>query len=439
MPSTLLDEGLSFVPAVGTVPVLPHRVLSCPATRQQSEKNGWWDMERRTLHNVTLLSITLLLIAFLDELVYGAREAAWPLIRTTVGLDYAQVGLLLSLPNVIANVVEPFLGVLGDVWKRRVLILVGGVMYALALLLFAGSRDFPVLLFAAILLAPASSTFVSLSQATLMDLDPSRHEQHMARWTFAGSAGAVAGPLALGAVVALRLGWRALFAGLVGVTLLALAMTWGCRVPVAQPAGGRPTFRAGVSNALRALRRREVLRWLSLLECSDLMLDILPGYLALYFVDVVGVTAPRAGLAVALWMGVGLLGSLVLIPLLERMPGLRYLRISAALALALFPAFLLVPGFGLKLVLLGLLGFSIAGWYAVLKGQLYSAMLGQSGTVLSLGSVFGLARALLPLALGLVAQRFHLGVALWLLLLGPIALLLGLPRSSAPQSPVAME
>src|SRR5205085_1902881 len=133
-------------------------------------------------------------------------------------------------------------------------------------------------LLAAVLLAPASSTFVSLSQATLMDLDPPRHEQQMARWTFAGSAGAVVGPLALGAVVALRLGWRELFAGLVGLTLLTLAMTWGCRVPVAQQAVGRPTFRAGVSNALRALRRREVLRWLSLLECSDLMLDILLGH-----------------------------------------------------------------------------------------------------------------------------------------------------------------
>src|SRR3546814_5793437 len=43
-------------------------------------------------------------------------------------------------------------------------------------------------------------------------------------------------------------------------------------------------------NALRALRRGDVLRWLTLLQFSDLMLDILLGFLALYFVDVVGVT-----------------------------------------------------------------------------------------------------------------------------------------------------
>jgi hypothetical protein len=56
-----------------------------------------------------------------------------------------------------------------------------------------------------------------------------------------------------------------------------------------------------VINALRALRRREVLRWLTLLECADLMMDVLLGFLALYFVDVVGATPAQAGGAVAVW------------------------------------------------------------------------------------------------------------------------------------------
>ena len=50
-----------------------------------------------------LFTFTLLAIEFLDEFVYGAREAAWPLMRTELGLSYAQVGLLLSLPGVIAS------------------------------------------------------------------------------------------------------------------------------------------------------------------------------------------------------------------------------------------------------------------------------------------------------------------------------------------------
>jgi FSR family fosmidomycin resistance protein-like MFS transporter len=97
------------------------------------------------LQSAGVFAFTLLAIEFLDEFVFGAREAAWPLIRNDLGLSYAQVGLLLSLPNVASNIIEPFLGILGDVWKRRVLILGGGVMFALAVL-FGLSQSLPLLL-----------------------------------------------------------------------------------------------------------------------------------------------------------------------------------------------------------------------------------------------------------------------------------------------------
>jgi FSR family fosmidomycin resistance protein-like MFS transporter len=36
----------------------------------------------------------------------------------------------------------------------------------------------------------------------------------------------------------------------------------------------------------------------------------------------------------------------------------------------------------------------------------------------------------LPLLIGILADRFGLGNAMWILLLGPIALLIGLPRKT---------
>jgi MFS transporter, FSR family, fosmidomycin resistance protein len=390
---------------------------------------------RRTLRRIGLFSLTLLVVEFLDEFVFGAREAAWPLIRDDLGLSYAQVGVLLGLPNIVGNLVEPVLGILGDVWKRRVLILGGGVAFALALALTAAGNSFFLLLAAFILFSPASGAFVSLSQATLMDLDPARHEQSMARWTFAGSVGVVAGPLALGAAAALGLGWRGLFAAFAVLTVVVLLIVWRQRFPPVHPEATATTFRAGLANAGAALRRREVLRWLTLLEFSDLMLDVLLGYLALYMVDVVHVSKAEAGFAVAVWTGVGLAGDLLLIPLLERVAGLRYLRLSAVIELLIFPAFLLVPGYLPKLLLLGLLGFFNAGWYAILKGQLYSTMPGQSGTVMTVGNVFGFVGGLIPLVLGLVAEQAGLSVTMWLLLLGPVALLAGLPRGARAPGP----
>ncbi len=222
----------------------------------------------RTLRHAAVFTLTLLAIEFLDEFVFGAREAAWPLIRTDLSLSYAQVGLLLGLPSLVGSLVEPFLGVLGDIWRRRVLILGGGVVFALALLLAALSQDFPVLLISSIIFYPASGAFVSLSQATLMDTDPACHEQNMARWTFAGSLGVVAGPIALGAAAMLGLGWRGLFLVFAGLTLIPLAMVYRLRSAIGQRGAEKADFKAGLMDALRALLRGEVLRRLTLLQFS---------------------------------------------------------------------------------------------------------------------------------------------------------------------------
>jgi FSR family fosmidomycin resistance protein-like MFS transporter len=381
---------------------------------------------------MTFLVVTLLAIEFLDEFVFGIREAAWPLIRTDLRLDYAQVGLLLGVPNVVSGLLEPVLGILGDVWRRRLLILGGGVAFALALLLTGLSQSFPALLIAFILLYPASGAFVTLSQATLMDSDAERHEQNMARWTLAGSLGIVIGPLAVGTAATVGLGWRGLFLLCVGLTLFLLTTASRFRFTHTQSAPQRTDFRGGVMDALQALRRGEVLRWLTLLQFSDLMMDILLGFLVLYLVDVGGAAPSQAAAAVAVWTGMGLLGDLLLVPLLGRVRGTTYLRSSAAVELAVFPAFLLVPGMWAKLVLLGLLGLFNAGWYSILKAQLYSAMPGRSGTVMTVSNVFGLVGGLIPLGLGLLAERFGLEVTMWLLLLGPIALLVGIPGQKRP-------
>ncbi|HYY41256.1 MAG TPA: hypothetical protein VE775_00910, partial [Pyrinomonadaceae bacterium] len=68
--------------------------------------------------------------------------------------------------------------------------------------------------------------------------------------------------------------------------------------------------------------------------------------------------------------------------------------------------------------------------YAILKAQLYAALPGRSGTALALHNVAGLASALLPFGIGLAAQRFGLGAAMWLLVAGPLALVVAIPRAA---------
>ena len=368
----------------------------------------------------------LLLIEFFDELVFGVQVAAWPSIRTELELNYTQIGVLLMVPGVVSSVVEPFIGVAGDIWYRRRLIIAGGIVFSAALIGIAVGNRFGILLFSLICLYPASGAFVSLSQATLMDLDSENRERGMAKWTFAGSAGNVIGPLFLSLLLIAGASWRGAYVGLAALGLMLLVGTR--RLPLSRIREERPNIIEGMKDAIRMLRKRSVLRWLALLELADFMGDVLLGFLALYLVDVGGATAETAGVGVAIWTGVGLLGDFLLIPLLKKIKGLRWLLLSAGIELILYPAFLLVPWIEAKLVIIALIGLFNAGWYSILKANLYSTMPDRSGTAMAVSSLSGLVGSLIPMALASAADAFGLQAAMWLLLVGPFALLVGLPK-----------
>jgi FSR family fosmidomycin resistance protein-like MFS transporter len=358
--------------------------------------------------------------------VFGTLAAAWPLIRGDLGLSYAEVGLLLAVPGVVGSLLDPLVGVAGDTRRRRTLLLAGGVCFALSIALIAGSTGFGLLLLALVLGNPASGAFVSLAQASLMDLAPESRERNMARWTLAGSIGVVAAPVLLAAAVAAGVGWRAVPAAL---AVVAVVLTLSARRAEIHGGENGESLGRSLRGALRTVWRRDVARWLVILEASDLMLDVLHGFLALYFVDVAGLTSVEAALALTVWTAAGLVGDAALLVVLRRVRGTAYLRATAAAALFAYPLFLVVPTVELKLVLLALLGLLNSGWYAIPKAGLYSALPGRSGTAIAVGSVGGLAGAALPLALGLVAQQVGLAPTMWLLLLSPLVLLVLVPRS----------
>lgn len=391
-------------------------------------RSGW--------RGFTSLAAVFLFIEFLDELTFGTREAAWPLIRSDLGLSYAEVGLLLAVPAIVSGIVEPVFGILGDTRHRRAVIAGGGIAFAAGLVVAAAAQTVWPLLLGFVVLYPASGAFVSLSQATLMDASPGEHEHAMARWTFAGSVGVVLGPIVLAAAPVVGLGWRGLFVTWAAVALVALLwLRMGRTRGVAPNTAGTPndagpsTFRESLRGALEVARRGSTWRWLILLGLSDLTMDVLLGFVALYLVDSTSVSDGRAGLAVSVMAMTGLAGDGLIIPLLRRVPGLTWVRTTAVFAIPVFLLFLVVPGFWPKVAALVLVGLLNSGWYAVLQGQLYASLPGQSGAVVSISAVFGLVTALVPLGLGLVAGEWGIGVAMALLVVGPIGLALGVPRA----------
>jgi MFS transporter, FSR family, fosmidomycin resistance protein len=365
------------------------------------------------------MHIIYLIIEFLDELVFGVGEVALPMMRDDLTLTYTQIGLLLSLPGIIGAFIEPFIGVLGDVWKRRVLILTGGILFTASLFMTSASQSFFLLLASFILFFPSSGAFVSLSQASLMDSAPTKHEKNMARWTFAGSLGVLSGPLLLGLFLYIGLGWRGTYAALAAFSACSLLAALRYLPPDQVSAPAFPSLRGvfeGFRAAFFALKRGDVWRWLLLLEFADLMMDVLFSYLALYFVDVGQATEAQAGVAVTVWLAMGLLTDFLFIPFIDRQKdSMRYLRTTAGLEFFAFAVFLLVPDFLPKLIAVILVNLLNTGWYPILQGRLYSSLPGQSASIMVISSVTAPLAKLFPFLIGLIADQFGLQSAIWIL------------------------
>ena len=163
---------------------------------------------RLTQRGAISLTFILLFIEFYDEFVYAVGYSARPALRGDLGLSYAQVGLLLGFPHLINTIIEPVLMLLGDTRLRKWLVLGGGAGMALSAILIAGAQAFPIVLLAEILSFPSSGAFVTLSQATLMDLNPGREPHSMARWSASGSLANLIAPLLVAGGFGLALGWR---------------------------------------------------------------------------------------------------------------------------------------------------------------------------------------------------------------------------------------
>jgi len=396
--------------------------------------------------------LAALAVELADELFDGTKSASMPLIRHDLALNYVEVGLLAAVPLVVGSLLELPLGALsGTGARRRRLILAGGLVFIASVLAAGLAGSFGLLLVALTIFFPASGAFVSLTQAALMDAAPDRRAQHMARWTLAGSLGGVAGPLLVAVVLIAGGTWRLAFvlvaAGAAGAWV-AVARAGRARQPRARarPAGARPAGADSVvadaaddlgaadegawpgwAAAVSIVRRAGALRWLALLEASDLLLDVLTAFLALYLVTAVHASPTVAALGVAVRLGAGLSGDVILIRLLSRRDSRQVLRVSVWLAVLLFPAFLLVPWLGPKLVLLAALTIATAPWYPVLQAELYGSLPGRSGLAVSLTSAAGLAGGLGPLAVGLLAQRVGLDWAMAALCAAPAAML-AVPR-----------
>jgi predicted MFS family arabinose efflux permease len=370
------------------------------------------------------LAPLLIGVCFLDELGSGIPFVGAPEIKDGFGVSYAMAaGWLLFAITIAGTVLEPPLFLLADRFSKKRFVCGGLAALGLVCIGAGLAPGYALLVAALVLYGPLSGCGVALAQAALADAKPDDVERMLVRWTFSGTLGDLLVPSLVALAAIFTVGWRGAFVA-VGVVMIGYALLLSRQrfpEPVAH-AHGEDEPGLGAAFAA-ALRNPGLVRWAVAVALCALMDEILIAFTALYMADVLQLDlGARTAALTACELGVivGLMGSDAL---LARVAPRALLLASAAACALAWLAFLSVENaFAASLALFATGAFA-ATHYPLVKAQAYRALPGRSGTVNAVLTLFGVSELVVPVLLGLAADRLGLRFTLVLLALQPLGIL----------------
>lgn len=175
----------------------------------------------------------------------GAFQAVFPLhAQQAAGMGTGDVGNMITLAAVIAFVVAYPNGMLVDRFGRKVTLIPGLLVLAVAVALLGGAESYVAIVVAVCLLGVGEGASMGTSQVFAMDLAPAdRRGAFLGVWSLFQSLGGVVAPLAVG-LVAQGFGFGVAFYGVAACVAAAALLVWrwgpetGARRAAAAAGGG---------------------------------------------------------------------------------------------------------------------------------------------------------------------------------------------------------
>ena len=180
----------------------------------------------RPIQNAAVFTV-LLAISFshlLNDTVQSLLPAIYPVLKTSFGLSFGEVGLIAFTLQLTASLLQPLVGLYSD---RRPLpyALVAGMGFTLSgLLLLAFAASLPALLIAAAVMGAGSAVFHPESSRVARMASGGRHGLAQSVFQVGGNVGSSLGPL-LAAFIVVPYGQRSIAWCSLGA-LVALAVLW---------------------------------------------------------------------------------------------------------------------------------------------------------------------------------------------------------------------
>ncbi|MDR3300415.1 MAG: MFS transporter [Candidatus Accumulibacter sp.] len=374
---------------------------------------------------------------FLNDTIQSLILASYPLFKTSLGLSFAQIGLITMVFQCTSALLQPLVGYYTDRRPKPFSLAVGMGCTLVGLLTLSLASHFFVILLAAALIGSGSAVFHPESSRVARMASGGRYGLAQSIFQVGGNSGAATGPL-LAAWIILPYGQRsiALFSL---IALLAMIVLIGVgrwyRQHLRQPAKtaaptGQPLPKAKVMRALGVL--------LVLMFSKDFYLVSITSYLIFYLMHQYEFATQVAQYHLFYFLASVAVGVLIGGPIGDRIGRKRLIWISI-LGVAPFTLALPYVGPGLSVLLTMIIGVTLASANPVILvfGQeLFPARIGTiSGLFYGLSfGMAGIGAALLGLAADAWGIAAVYRLCAFLPLLGLFAVFLPDTRRPAPET-----
>jgi MFS family permease len=357
-----------------------------------------------------------------DELWSGVAVSGAPSVEHELGLSHgAYVELVFAVPLVLAAVLEAGVALLSDVWGRRRLILLGQAGLAASLVFVSWTTSGWGLTIGLAVAGAASGVACGAAEATLVLSYPGGPDRAMVRWTLFAAVGDVLAPLVAASAIALGATYRGAMLAVAAVVSVQCVGSFFLRnAPSRDPSpDATPSSEPLRAAIVRAARKGRLWAWLFATASCTLLDEIVVALAALRMARDQGASEMVATAAAVTFSIGAVLGATMTDAAVSRFSSRRVL-VSSGVACALALAVLTTTGsVAASCAALLAVGLTCAPHHALCQARAYQELPDNPGTVQAIARIFVLTDVLAPLALGVIADRFGLRVAIGCLLAQP--------------------
>jgi FSR family fosmidomycin resistance protein-like MFS transporter len=383
------------------------------ASRAVEREAKPYTSSRPDVRLICLLSLGHMVV----DINQGALPALLPFLKEAHSLSYAAIGTLVLVTNVTSSVIQPVFGFFSDRQARRWMLPLSVLLAGLGMSLAGVAHDYGSLLVLLVLMGIGVASFHPEAYRTAGSVAGAKRATAISWFSVGGNAGSSFGPPIMVALIA----WFGL-RGSLGLLLPAAAMAglflWALpHIRFAQSRAAKSQADVGERKSMPGAILLLILV-VALRSWAQLGFTT---FLPFYYVEYLRSDPHAVGLPLFVFLGVGVIGTVIGGPLADRWGARRFMMYGFLAASPLGALFLVTKGI-LALVFLGLFGGVLISTFtiSVVLGQYY--LPGNTG--LASGLIVGFAIGTGGLAvtfLGWVADHYGLLVVLWIAALMPLA------------------